>query len=116
MIRLAVIGNKNFNDYEFVARKLDNEREIGVIVSGGAMGVDALAKRFAKEKGIPFHEFPPDYQKDGSLAKIKRNRLIVEHCDKIIAFYDGTCASTHYTSDYARKMGVETEIVSLKIR
>jgi len=114
-MRLAVIGNKEFRNYEFLKVKLQKEKKIAIIISGGAPGVDAFAKKFAKEKGIHFLEFPPDFERDGGLAKLKRNRKIVENCDKLIAFWDGKCGSTKYTLDYARKFGIETEIIPLKI-
>jgi hypothetical protein len=113
-MRLAVIGNKEFDDYGFLKTKLETLPEIDLIVSGGASGVDTLARQFAQEYGIPFLEFAPDYAQDGSLAKIKRNRRIIEHCDKVIAFTDDSCASTKYTIHYAQKINIE--MVSIKIR
>ena len=103
-MKLAVIGSKEFTDYEKLKSTLDKKEEISQIISGGAAGTDTLAKKYARENNIAFLEFPPDYSKYGKDAKHVRDKLIVENCDKIIAFYDGKCEGTQYTLDYGKKL------------
>lgn len=47
----AVIGSRNFTDYNFVKQCLDLYN-ITTIVSGGARGADSLAARYAQENSI----------------------------------------------------------------
>ncbi len=102
-MKLAVIGSKEFTDYSKLKSVLDSISGISVIVSGGASGTDTLARKYAHQQNIKFLEFPPDFIKCGNKAKHIRDRLIVEHCDEVIAFWDGKCEGTKYTMDYAEQ-------------
>ena len=58
-------------------------------------------------------EFLPEYDKYGRQAPLIRNKLIVENCDCLIAFWDGVSRGTKYTIDYATKMGKPVKIVQI---
>jgi predicted Rossmann fold nucleotide-binding protein DprA/Smf involved in DNA uptake len=112
-MRLAVIGLKEFTDYSKLRSILDSISGISVIVSGGAQGTDTLAKQYSFQNKIEFLEFSPDYNKYGNKAKHIRDRLIVEHCDEVIAFWDGKCKGTKYTMDYAGQQGKPVKIIKV---
>jgi predicted Rossmann fold nucleotide-binding protein DprA/Smf involved in DNA uptake len=112
-MKLAVIGTKQFTDYSQLKSILDSISGISVIISGGAPGTDALTRKYAYKHNIKFLEFPPDYKKYGNEAKHIRDRLIVEHCDKVIAFWDGKCEGTKYTMDYARQQDKPVTIIKV---
>jgi len=76
---------------------------IDAIVSGGAYGADALAERFAREKGIPTIIFKPDWDKYGKSAGFKRNILIVNEADVVVAFWDGFSKGTKNSIELAEK-------------
>ncbi len=38
----------------------------------------------------------------------KRNEYMVDHCDKLICYYDGRYGGTEYTVEYANKQGIPT--------
>ena len=103
-MKIAVIGSKEFSNYNLLKSILDKEKEIEQIISGGAEGADTLAQKYAHENNIKFLEFAPNYEENGNEAKHIRDRLIVENCDKVIAFYDEKCEGTKYTMDHARQM------------
>ena len=100
---VAVIGSRNFNNYDLLEKILDKE-QISSLVSGGARGADSLAVRYARRRGILFREFlanwndisHPDalvrYHPDGkpydARAGMRRNMDIVQAADKVIAFWD----------------------------
>jgi hypothetical protein len=112
-MKLAVIGTKKFSDFNFLSNILTKIPNITVIISGGAAGTDTLAKQFAFQNQILFLEFPPDHKKFGDKAKHIRDKLIVEECDELIAFWDGECEGTKYTMDYAEKLGKSAKIVKV---
>ena len=62
-----VAGTRTFSDYALLRQKLDyllrNNRNNVAIVSGGARGADALAKRYAEENGYVYYEFPADWNR-----------------------------------------------------
>ena len=55
-MKLAVIGSRDFDDYEFL-KKILVYHPCTQIISGGARGADSLAKKYAKEFNIPIKEF-----------------------------------------------------------
>ena len=112
---LAVIGSKEFHDYQILKSILDTYSKVEVIVSGAAIGTDLIATRYANKNNIKIIEFPPDYKKFGNNAKHIRNKLIVEECDELIAFCDGKCEGTKYTMDYAKKLGKPVKIIKVMI-
>ena len=57
------------------------------IISGGAKGVDLSVREYALSHNIALTEFLPDYKKYGRVALIKRNDLIVNESDMVIAFW-----------------------------
>ncbi len=114
-MKLAVIGTKKFTDFFLLSTTLEKIPNIEMIISGGAPGTDTLAKKFAIQNKIEFLEFPPDYKKFGDKAKHIRDKLIVEECDKIIAFWDGECEGTKYTMNYAKQLGKPVKLIQVII-
>ena len=114
-MRLAVIGTKKFIDYRILSNILDKIPNIKMIISGGAIGTDTLAEKYAVQDKINFLKFPPNYKKYGDKAKHIRDKLIVEECDELIAFWDGECEGTKYTLDYAEQLGKPIKIVQVQI-
>jgi predicted Rossmann fold nucleotide-binding protein DprA/Smf involved in DNA uptake len=114
-MKLAVIGNKEYTDYRQFCNNLNEIKNISMIVSGGAVGTDSMAKKYAVQKGIEFLEFPPDYENCGKEAKHFRNRKIVEHCDRLLAFWNGKCEGTSYTIDYALKLQKPVKIIRVDV-
>ncbi len=108
--RLAIVGSRNCPPID-IASFLPFSPT--TIVSGGAKGADTLAKEFAKENNLPIIEYLPDYKTHGRQAPILRNIQIVENCDFLIAFWDGTSRGTKFTIDYARKKGVPFKVISI---
>ena len=96
-MKVAVIGSRNLN----VNMKQYLPHGISLIVSGGARGVDTLAEKYANAYGIAKLIFFPDYKRYGKVAPLARNKLIVDHADMVIAFWDGISRGTKYTIDYA---------------
>lgn len=97
---IAVVGSRSIRDYKFVARVLENLK-ISKIISGGAAGVDSLAKEYALKHNILFEEFLPDYIALGRTAPLERNKKIVEAADFVVAFWDGCSTGTKSVIDYA---------------
>jgi hypothetical protein len=61
-MRVVIAGDRNVTDYELVKKAIEESGfEITEVVSGMAKGVDSLAVQWAKEKGIPWKEFPAEW-------------------------------------------------------
>ena len=84
------------------------------IVSGGAAGIDACAEKFAKENGIPIKTFLPEYRKYGKCAPLKRNILIIDYADSVIAFWNGTSRGTKFVIDKCAETGKTIKVIIKK--
>ena len=106
-MKVAVIGSRGLhvNDLGKYLPKDTTE-----IVSGGARGIDSDARAYAQEHGIPLKEFLPDYPKYGRSAPLKRNLLIIEYADVVLAFWGGQSRGTKYVIDHCRKQRVPVRV------
>jgi hypothetical protein len=108
--KLAVVGGRNFDDKERLYKILTkNYDRIKMIISGGANGADTLAVEWAKDYGVPYLVFPAAWKnpftgEHDKGAGFRRNRYIVEHCDVVIAFWDGESTGTKHTIDMATEL------------
>ena len=104
---LAIVGSQTFQDYALLCRVVGQVKgEVSVIVSGGAIGADTLAERYAGEHGITMRVYPADWILHGKSAGFRRNQTIVHHADAVIAFWDGQSPGTKHTIRLARLAGV----------
>lgn len=113
-MKLAIVGSRNFTDYRvmcsFIKTKFDLSTIDG-IVSGGAKGADSLAERFAHENNLLLYVKEADWKKYGRAAGPKRNKLIVEEADAIVAFPTETSRGTLNTINIAKKSGKRLEVL-----
>ena len=108
-MKLAIIGSRTCPpiDIEAPLKCIPD-----TIISGGAKDADTYAHEFAQMHNLKLIEFFPDYEKYGRTAPLVRNKLIVEECDCLIAFWDGESRGTKFTIDYAQKQGKPIKIVN----
>lgn len=96
-MRVLVCGGRDYNDWNRVVNVLSEyfpwELPEGdyLIIEGGALGADALARQFAEDYGIPFREFKADWNSFGRAAgPIRNTQMLVEgKPDLVIAFPGG---------------------------
>jgi fibrillarin-like rRNA methylase len=128
-MKIGVVGCRHYNNYEFVKSKIDtfilnnakyihandaySAANVGVsvgptitIISGGAKGVDRLAKEYANEMGYFFLEHAPQTDRYPSFndAARARNRQIANDCDVLIAFPSATSVGTWDTVTRAKAL------------
>ena len=103
-MKIAVVGSRDFDDYEFL-KKILNYHPCTQIISGGARGADTLAKQYAIEHGIPIKEFIPDWDTHGKSAGYLRNEQIVEACEELVAFWNGVSSGTMHSLRLAEDAG-----------
>lgn len=115
-MNIAIVGGRNFNDYELLKKTLndyiENKSFLNAIVSGGADGTDILAERYAEEMGVEMIVFRPDYKKFGRLAALHRNTEIIENSDVVFAFWDGKSRGTHDSIKKAKKFEKKLFIIN----
>jgi predicted Rossmann fold nucleotide-binding protein DprA/Smf involved in DNA uptake len=110
--RIGVVGSRAFKNYAQLKRVVTGYiiSDDDEIVSGGAIGADSMAQRFAKEEQYNMVIKYPQYRVYGSPATFVRNKLIVENSDVVLAFYaKGSFqqGGTANSAEWARKLGKE---------
>lgn len=111
-INLAIIGGRDFSDYQLVKSVLAKVKsEIITIVSGGAIGADTLGAQYANEFGIPLLLFVPEWDKYGKKAAFLRNAQIIDASQAVIAFWDGFSKGTAHSIELAKRNGIPVHIV-----
>ena len=87
-MKVAIIGSRKIGTLT-VEKVIENiPNNCTLIVSGGAIGVDTLAKQAALILNIPIQEYYPNYNEFAKFAPLVRNRKIIDECDQVIAFWD----------------------------
>ena len=115
MTKIIISGSRNYNNKEFVYKKLDEilrEYKHIVIVEGGATGVDALARQYAIDNYIPYKEFPASWSLFGRKAGVLRNQQMADYSDVLIAFYNGSRGTSNMIKE-AKKRHLIIHIVEI---
>ena len=107
-MKLAIIGSRGITNIDLARYVPDGVTEI---VSGGARGIDALARGYALKNKITLVEFLPKYELYGRAAPIKRNGEIAAYADEAIAFWDGSSRGTKNTIDKFKKNGKRVTVI-----
>lgn len=83
--------------------------ELAGVVSGGALGVDDLAARWAMRNLVPLTEYRPDYTAHGRAAPLVRNGQIVAAADVVLVCWDGVSRGTLDAARKAARLGKPLE-------
>ena len=101
-MKVLICGSRGVDDRAVVAQAV---AESGMapthIVSGGARGVDTLARLYAQSNGIKFTEHVADWEGHGRRAGYLRNITMVDAVEAVIAVWDGESRGTKHSIDYA---------------
>ncbi|MDR3174961.1 MAG: DUF2493 domain-containing protein [Desulfovibrio sp.] len=92
-----IFGSRGITDMREVDEALAHSGVAGRItevVSGGARGVDSLARLYARERALPFTLFAADWEKYGKRAGPMRNMKMADYADFGIAVWDGSSLGT----------------------
>ena len=132
MCRIAIVGSRDFNNYEYlkfellkyINKRLDSTITPGQpykrvdleveIVSGGARGADTLAEKFANEFGFKTVIYKPDWDLYGKRAGFIRNAKIVDACDILFAFQINKSRGTQHSIDLAREKNKEVYVFEVE--
>ena len=110
-MRVGIVGSRHYPDLEKVEGYVEALPAGSRVVTGSASGVDAAATRAARRKGIAVQTVPASFEeaKDRGAAEL-RNRRLIEQCDVIVAFWDGSSEGTRMTVERALDSGKEVHV------
>jgi GH18 family chitinase len=117
MVKIAVIGSRNFSDYFFFHEKLEaiiiNLKDFEFVSGRCKSGGDALIKKYCNENQYKLVEHLPDWNKFGKKAGFLRNQLIVDDCTHLVAFWNLESKGTKSSIEMARKQNKPVKIVEI---
>lgn len=110
-MRVAIVGSRHFPAPSRVVDYVKSLPKGSAIVTGSASGVDAAVTRAARESGIPVQVIAASFEELADVAKsAERNRRLVEACDALVAFWDGSSKGTRVTVERALDAGKEVHV------
>lgn len=113
-MKVAIIGSRNCEG--LTADHIINylPQNTTTIVSGGADGVDSLAREVADKLGIFIEEIYPNYKCFGKKAPLVRNSTIVDNSHLVLAFWDGVSSGTRHALLDAMKKDKEVQVIYIQ--
>jgi predicted Rossmann fold nucleotide-binding protein DprA/Smf involved in DNA uptake len=110
-MRVAIVGSRRFSDPQRVVEYVTSLPPRASIITGSASGVDAAATKAAREKGIPVQVIPASFDELADASKAAaRNQRLVDACDVLVAFWDGSSKGTRTTVERALDSGKEVHV------
>lgn len=114
--RVIIAGSRTFNDYselkEYCNSVLSNKlrsHEV-LIISGGANGADKLGEKYAEELGLKTEVYLADWDSYGKSAGYRRNALMADNADALIAFWNGKSKGTNHMINIANEKGLNVKV------
>lgn len=126
-VKVIVAGSRTIGDehYPLVEERLDEMRfnankihgKTLEIVSGLAKGPDQMGVRYAKRRGLKWHEFPANWRPGGVFnrnAGKERNEEMAKFADRLLALWDGESGGTANMIAHAVYYGLSVEVIRPK--
>ena len=115
-MRVAIVGSRHFSDPGRVTDYVNSLPARASIITGSASGVDAAATKAAREKGVPVQVIPASFDELADTAKSAvRNQRLVDACDVLVAFWDGSSKGTRTTVERALDSGKEVHVFMARV-
>lgn len=99
-MKLLIAGSRKYDCFNLEPYL---PKDIELIISGGANGIDTLAEKYADKKKNSKLIIRPRYDIYGKAAPIKRNEIMVDIADVVLVVWDGISKGTKSTINYAKK-------------
>jgi hypothetical protein len=110
-VRVAIVGSRRFSETSRVVDYVNSLPPRASIITGSASGVDAAATKAARAKGIPVQVMPASFDELSDASKsAARNQRLIDACDVMVAFWDGSSKGTRSTVERALDSGREVHV------
>ena len=115
-MRTIIAGSRSITDYSLVELAVELSGILPtVIISGGARGIDSLGERYAKEHNIPLEVYPADWARYGRAAGRRRNAVMAEKAEALIALWDGESPGTNNMIKLAEAMKLQVKVYTCEL-
>lgn len=114
-MKIAVVGSRSITDKNLVLETINKAIEqyggsegCVVFLSGGAKGVDTVAREIAYDLECDFVLFKPYHMLDSSVEYtpkyfFTRNKQIADNADVVVIVWDGQSNGTRHMVEYCKK-------------
>jgi hypothetical protein len=110
-VRIAIVGSRHYPELERVEAYVEGMAASDSLLTGGASGVDAAALRVARRRGLPVQRLAPSFEEAADRGRAQaRNQRLVDGCDVLVAFWDGSSEGTRMTIERALDSGKEIHV------
>lgn len=114
-MKVLISGSRHLTEPQLVERILTDlfkEHPGGILIHGGAKGVDSFAGKLATKHGYIVIVCPAEWDKYGKSAGIIRNKSMIDDYapDLLIAFPIPESKGTYHAIAYAKKKNIPTQI------
>ena len=92
-MKLLIVGSRSIEKFDLSPYVSD---EVDTIISGGAVGIDNLAERYADEHRLSKYIIRPRYDLFGRSAPLRRNEQMVDMADALLVVWDGHSKGTQH--------------------
>lgn len=105
---VAIVGSREYARYDLVAAYVEALPPNAIVVTGGARGVDSIAMSVARKRGLGVLVFEAVWR--NKYAGFARNERVVEICQRLVAFWDGSSPGTRDAFTRARRLEKPVEV------
>ena len=110
-MKVAIVGSRRFADPNRVADYVRSLPSNASVITGSASGVDAAATKAARHRGMAVQVMAASFDELSDAAKAAaRNQRLVNACDVLVAFWDGSSEGTRATVERALDTGKEVHV------
>jgi len=102
-MRIAIVGSRDYAPLSDVVEYVQSLPDGTIIITGGARGVDRIAEAEARARGLEVVIHEAEWNLYGRSAGMIRNRVVVDDCDKLTAFWDQASPGTKGVISMASK-------------
>ena len=110
-MKLLIAGSRSIKNFDLAPYI---PKDVDLIISGGAGGVDSLAEEYADKHRISKLILRPQYGLYGKATPLKRNEKMAELADRVLIIWDGISKGSQRTKRYAKSAGKHVELVIFK--
>ena len=115
-MRVAIVGSRHFSDPDRATEYVNSLPARSTVITGSASGVDAAVTKAARARGLAVQVVPASFDEVADASKsVARNQRLVDACDVLVAFWDGTSKGTRATVERAMDTGKEVHLFVSRI-